>query len=386
MNKIIPFNKPYLGNEVLNFVNKVFKSDKHSGNGIYTKRVNDLFKKNYNINKSHLTSSCTDALEMAALLIDVKPGDEIILPSYTFVSTANAFALRGAKLVFCDSESNFPNIDSNQIEKLITNKTKAIIVVHYAGFACEMNKIMLIAKENNLYIIEDSAQAINNYYINNEGLKIPLGTIGDIGTLSFHETKNISCGEGGLLIVNNSDFDEMSNIVLEKGTNRTAFFNGEVNKYEWVGLGSSFLPSEFTAAILYAQLRIVDKIQKKRLKIWNRYQENLNELQNDSDLMKINFPTYSTNNSHMYFLLTKNLNERGNLINYLKQNGINSVSHYISLNKSPYYLKNNMSFDLKNSDKFSETLLRLPLYYELKLKEVDFICSLIKKFYLQRAL
>jgi len=379
-----PFNKPFLGDKGLNFLQNVFLSNHHSGNGIYTKRVNDFFKKNYNVNKSHLTTSCTDALEMAALLIDVKPGDEIILPSYTFVSTANAFALRGAKLVFCDSESNFPNIDSNQIEKLITNKTKAIVVVHYAGFACDMEKVVSIAKENNLFLIEDAAQAIDNYYIDKLGNKIPLGTIGDLGTMSFHETKNISCGEGGLLMVNNSIFDEPSNIVLEKGTNRTSFFEGKINKYEWVGLGSSFLPSEFTAAILYAQLKIKDKIAKRRKDIWRIYHDNLKDLRDNGDLLKIDYPDYSTNNAHIYFILSKSKEERSSLIKHLKKNGINAVSHYLSLNKSPYYLKTNEIYDLKNSDKFSDTLLRLPLYYQLKNEEVERICSKIKSFYSQK--
>lgn len=290
--KTIVFNKPYSSDFSINYLNDVLISHKHSGNGKFTNHVNNFFQNKYNIKKTLLTSSCTDALEMVALLIDIKFGDEIILPSYTFVSTANAFALRGAKLVFCDSESNFPNIDAAKIGSLITKKTKAIVVVHYAGFACNMEKIVSIAKENNLFLVEDAAQAIDNYHINELGAKVPLGTIGDFGTLSFHETKNISCGEGGLLMVNNSKFLNQSNIILEKGTNRTTFMEGKVNKYEWVGLGSSFLPSEFTAAILYSQLKIKDRIISKRLQIWNRYHDNLVELQNDNQLREIRYPFY----------------------------------------------------------------------------------------------
>lgn len=380
-NETIVFNKPYLEESCIDYFKDALFSNKHSGNGKYTKYVNEFFRQNYQIDKCQLTTSCTDALEMASLLLDVNCDDEIILPSYTFVSTANAFALRGAKLVFCDSESNFPNIDTNKIEKLVTDKTKAIVVVHYAGFSCNMEKVMAIAKKNNLYVVEDAAQAIDNYYIDKSGNNIPLGTIGDLGTLSFHETKNISCGEGGLLFVNNPIFEEKSNIILEKGTNRTSFFEGKVNKYEWVGLGSSFLPSEFTASILYAQLQIKDKIKIKRVELWNRYHNSLNELQNDKDLMDVNYPLYSCNNAHMYFIVTKNSNERKNLMEYLKINGVSSVSHYLSLNKSPYYLKNNPLTDLMNSDKFSNCLLRLPMYYDLRPEQVDEICLLIHKFF-----
>ncbi len=377
----ISFNKPFLSNSVNEYINKVLISNKHSGNGIFTKYVNNFFNKKYNVNKSLLTTSCTDALEMTSLLIDIKPGDEVILPSYTFVSTANAFALRGAKLTFCDSEPNFPNIDANKIEELISKRTKAIVVVHYAGFACNMEKIMSIAKEKKLFVIEDAAQAIDNYYINEKGIKLPLGTIGDLGTLSFHETKNISCGEGGLLLINNSKFNEKADVALEKGTNRTSFFEGKVNKYEWVGLGSSFLPSEFTAAILYSQLKNKNKIKRRRIKIWNRYQNNLKSIINNKDLMTVDYPAYSTNNAHIYFLLTKNIEERESLIKFLKQYNISTATHYLSLNKSPFYLESNELFTLENSDRFTDTLLRLPIFYDLKIKEVDYICSLIIDFY-----
>ena len=385
MTNHIPFNKPFIAEDSLLFVRKVINSERHSGNGIYSNRVTDFFQKNYIINKCLLTSSCTDALEMAALLLNIERDDEIILPSYTFVSTANAFALRGAKLVFCDSESNFPNIDAPKIESLITEKTKAIVVVHYAGFACDMQKILSLSKKYNLFVVEDAAQAIDSYYVDNLKNKIPLGTIGDFGTLSFHETKNISCGEGGLLMVNNSKFIDQSNIVLEKGTNRAKFIEGKVNKYQWVGLGSSFLPSEFTAAILYSQLKIKDRIISKRLQIWNRYHDNLVELQNDNQLREIRYPLYSTNNAHMYFIVTKSFEERENLINYLKDNKISAVSHYLSLNKSPFFLKNNPKVDLKNSDMFSNCLLRLPLFYDLRIKEVDYICSIVKNFYIKNS-
>ena len=262
----IPFNKPFLNGNEIKYIQNVFDKNKLSGNGEYTQKCHNFFSEFYSFKKCLLTSSCTDALEMAAILIGIQPGDEVIMPSYTFVSTANAFILRGAKIIFIDSKAEHPGMDESKIEDLITSRTKAIVPVHYAGVSCDMDKIMKIAKHYNLYVIEDAAQAIDSYYINSDGEKIPLGSIGDLAAFSFHETKNIISGEGGMLVVNNEKFINRAEVIWEKGTNRSAFFRGEVNKYGWVDIGSSFLPSEITAAFLFAQLEHFKKIQTKSLK------------------------------------------------------------------------------------------------------------------------
>jgi dTDP-4-amino-4,6-dideoxygalactose transaminase len=372
----IPFNKPsIIGNE-LKYVEEAVSSGKISGNGDFTKRCQAFFTEHYNLRQALLTTSCTDALEMAAILIDVKPGDEIIMPSYTFVSTANAFVLRGANIIFADSYDWHPNLDADQIESLVTNKTKAIVPVHYGGMACDMDKIMTLAAKHKLYVIEDAAQAIDATYKDDY-----LGSIGDLATFSFHETKNIISGEGGLLAINNNTFADRAEIIWEKGTNRAAFFRGEVNKYGWVDVGSSFLPSEIIAAFLYAQLEKLETIQQKRLAIWNQYYEGLKVLSNRGEIELPVVPEYAANNGHLFYIVLENLETRTALIEHLKRSGIYAVFHYLSLHKSPFYEHRNDGRALVNSDKFSDCLLRLPFYYNLSDENIDSIITQIHHFF-----
>jgi len=355
----IPFNKPYsTGNELI-YIRDAINRGHISGNGYYTKKCQNFFQERYGFKKCLLTTSCTDALEMAAILIDTKPGDEIILPSYTFVSTANAFVLRGAKPVFCDSRIDHPGIDEDKIEDLITNKTKAIVPVHYAGVACDMDKIMSIAEKYNLFVIEDAAQAIDSYY-----KEKPLGGIGHLGCFSFHETKNITSGEGGMLVVNDDRFIERSEIIWEKGTNRQAFFRGEIDKYGWVDIGSSFLPSDMIAAFLWAQLEHLAEIQAKRLAIWKRYNETLETIAYKANIRLPFIPEYATNNAHMYYIVANNEDYRDKIIRSLKENNIQSVIHYQSLHKSKFYKDRAKDIQCPQSDYYSERLLRLPLHFE----------------------
>jgi len=372
----IPFNIPYIqGNENIK-MQQVLESRKLSGNATYTKKCQSFFEKKYGFKKSFLTNSCTDALEMTSILMDIKIGDEIIIPSYTFVSTANAFALRGAKIIFADSQIDHPNIDENKIEKLISHKTKAIVVVHYAGFACNMDVIMNLANKYNLFVVEDAAQAIDGFY---KGKAI--GSIGHFGTFSFHETKNIISGEGGMLVVNDIQFIKRAEIIWEKGTNRSSFLRGDVSKYNWIDLGSSFLPSEITAAFLLGQLENILDIQSRRVQIWDRYYQNLTVL-NDIDINILpKLPNGSTKNGHLFYLICKSEKERDELIKYLKLNAVQSVFHYQALHKSPYFKEKFNSEELINSIKFSERLLRLPLYYDLTLDDVDRISNLIHLFF-----
>ena len=367
---MIPFNKPHLtGKEAHNMYDAVY-SGKLSGNGKYTQKCQSWFENTYNFGKCLLTTSCTDALEMAAILIDIQPGDEVILPSYTFVSTANAFVLRGAKLVFADSREDHPGIDEKSIEKLVTSKTKAIVPVHYAGVACDMDIIMDIAHRHNLFVVEDAAQAIDSYYTGKDGVKKALGSIGHLAAFSFHETKNIISGEGGMLVVNDERFKERAEIIWEKGTNRSAFFRGEVNKYGWVDVGSSFLPSEVIAAFLWAQLENIDDIQKRRLEVWREYDSGLREWASIKGLKQPVIPSFATNNSHMYYLVCQDLQQRSKIISDLKGRGILSVFHYLSLHKSPFYLDKHDGRILKYTDQYSECLFRLPMFYELDEKLV----------------
>lgn len=376
----IGFNRPHLtGKEVHYMYDAVF--NKHlSGNGKYTKLCHQFFQERYGFYKVLLTSSCTDALEMCALLIHIQPGDEVIMPSYTFVSTANAFVLRGAKIVFADSYAHHPNMDVDNIESLINEKTKAIVVMHYAGIANDMQKVQSLCKKYNLFLIEDAAQAIDSYYIHNER-KYPLGSIGHLATMSFHETKNIISGEGGMLIINDTQFEERAEIIWEKGTNRSAFFRGEVDKYGWVDIGSSFLPSEIIAAFLYAQLEHLQDIQKRRLYLWERYYNALKPLETQAHIHLPYIPKYATNNAHMFYILCHSLEERTALIQHLKNNQIQAVFHYISLHKSPFYKEKHDGRDLPNSDRFSDCLVRLPLFYDLSEEEQDRIIHSIIQFY-----
>ena len=377
---MIPFNKPFIIGNELKYIEDAVKSGKISGDGIFTKKCQDFFQAKYSFPKVLLTTSCTDALEMAAILCDIKEGDEVIVPSYTFVSSANAFALRGAKIIFADSYSENPNVDPESIEKLITPKTKAIVPVHYAGVACDMEKIMNLAKMYNLFVIEDAAQAIDSYYTFSNGTKKALGSIGHFAAFSFHETKNIIAGEGGMLVINHPEYFERAEIIREKGTNRSAFFRGEVNKYGWVDIGSSFLPSEIIAAFLFAQLEHLDTIQQKRKQIWEHYYNSLQNLEKEGFIKLPKIPNYATNNGHMFYIVCNSYEERSSLINHMKSKEIHPVFHYLSLNKSEYYLKNNDLFEMPNSDKFTDCLLRLPFYYELSAEEQYKIIDTIKEY------
>lgn len=376
-NLVIPFNKPHLTGKEIEYIYNAVYTGKLSGNGNYTQKSQKYLKDRYGFGNCLLTTSCTDALEMSALLINIKSGDEIIMPSYTFVSTANAFVLRGAKIVFADSRNDHPGIDEDSIESLITPNTKAIVPVHYAGVACDMEKIMAIAKKYNLFVIEDAAQAIDSFYIDSTLKKRALGSIGHLATFSFHETKNIISGEGGMLVINDEQFLKRSEIIWEKGTNRSAFFRGEVDKYGWVDIGSSFLPSELIAAFLWAQLENLDEIQKKRIAHWNKYYTGLKDwaIKNQIKLPVIH--KFSSNNAHMFYLVCKNLKQRSNLINYLKSKGILAVFHYLSLHKSSFYFEKHDTRILNNSDYYSDSLVRLPLYYDLSDDELDYIINTI---------
>jgi dTDP-4-amino-4,6-dideoxygalactose transaminase len=313
---------------------------------------------------------------MASMLIDIQPGDEVIVPSYTFVSTALAFVRQGAKIVFADSRTDHPGIDEDKIEELITEKTKAIVPVHYAGVACDMDKIMALANKYNLFVVEDAAQAIDSYYKGKA-----LGSIGHLGAFSFHETKNIQAGEGGLLVVNDEGFSKRAEIIREKGTNRSAFFRGEVNKYGWVDIGSSFLPTDMVAAFLKAQLEQMEGIQKKRRLIWERYREGLAHLEESGQLKIPVVPEFATNNGHMFYVLCNSLEERSDLINHLKNDGAKAVFHYLSLHKSAYYSEKHDGREIPMSDYYDNCLLRLPFYYELKEQEQKHIIDSISVFY-----
>ena len=373
----VPFNKPYLTGLETQYIEDAVRSGHISGNGNYTKKCQAFFEERYRIKKALLTTSCTDALEMAAILLNIQAGDEVIMPAYTFVSTANAFVLRGAKIVFCDSRKDHPGMDEDSIEGLITERTKAIVPVHYAGVACDMHKIMELAAKHDLKVVEDAAQAIESFYTFPDGETKALGSIGHLAAFSFHETKNIISGEGGLLAVNDRKFIERAEIIWEKGTNRSAFFRGEIDKYGWVDIGSSFLPSEVTAAFLWAQLENVERIQNKRLKIWNNY----NKALPDIPLTNPVIPPYATNNAHMFYLLCKSMHERSQLISFLKERGVHAVFHYISLHGSEFYLKRSASPDLPNADYYSEHLLRLPFYFSLTEGEQNQVIDHILGFY-----
>ncbi|MCZ8089279.1 dTDP-4-amino-4,6-dideoxygalactose transaminase [Flavobacterium sp.] len=367
---MIPFNKPYLTGKETDYITDAVVSGKISGNGKYTKMCQEFFENNFGFKKTLLTTSCTDALEMAAILIDLKEGDEVIMPSYTFVSTSNAFVLRGAKIVFADSLPNHPNMDCSSLEALITPKTKAIVPVHYAGVACDMDTIMELAKKHNLFVVEDAAQAIDSYYTGKDGVKRALGSIGHLAAFSFHETKNIISGEGGMLAINDEQFIDRAEIIWEKGTNRSSFFRGEVDKYGWVDIGSSFLPSEIIAAFLWAQLENLEDIQLKRKLHWQEYKNQLENWAKTNQIQLPSVPEYATNNGHMFFIKCKDIEQRTNIINNLKAKNTHPVFHYISLHSSPYYSDKHDGRVLPNTDNFTDTLLRLPLFYELDVQTV----------------
>lgn len=374
---LIPFNKPFLTGHELKYIESAVASGKISGNGVFTKKCQNFFETRYGFHKTLLTSSCTDALEMAAILLDLKSGDEVIIPSYTFVSTANAFILRGAKVVFADSCPDNPNIDASKIESLITPKTKAIVVVHYGGVACDMDAIMETAKKHNLIVVEDAAHAIESFYHSKEGLK-PLGGIGHLATFSFHETKNIICGEGGMLVINDPAFVKRAEIIWEKGTNRAAFARGEVHKYHWVDIGSSFLPSEVSAAFLFAQLEHLEEIQARRCAIWKRY---FSQLSGSGAFAVPQVPKYATVNGHLFYILCNDTAQRDELLGYLKDRGVLAVFHYLPLHESPFYGPQHQGGKLPNSIAFAGRLIRLPLYFELSDQQIDYIASCVEEFF-----
>ena len=375
---MIPFNiPPYVGKELEYVKEAMEKNHKICGDGPFTKKCNKWMEKRFNVEKVLLTTSCTHATEMAAILADIKEGDEVIAPSFTFVSTVNPFVLRGAKIVFIDINPKTMNMDENLIEEAITEKTKVVIPVHYAGVACNMDKIMEIAKKYNLIVIEDAAQGVMSEYKGK-----PLGTIGDYGCFSFHETKNYSMGEGGALLINNKENIEKAEIIREKGTNRSRFFRGQVDKYTWVDKGSSYLPSELNAAYLYAQLEKADLIYDDRMNSWNKYKELLQELA-DKNIIELQYiPEDCKHNAHMFYIKCKDLDERTELINFLKEDGINAVFHYIPLHSAEAGLRfGRFNGEDKYTTKESERLLRLPLYYGLKEEDIKFVVSKIKEFY-----
>ena len=376
---MIHFNKPFLTGKEAHYMYQAVYSMKLSGNGVFTKKCQQFFEEKYGFKKAICTTSGTDALEMAAILCDVKPGDEVIVPSYTFVSSALAFVRQGARIIFADSCDNNPNIDADKIEALITDKTKVIVPVHYAGVACDMDKIMDIANRHNLFVVEDAAQAIDSYYKGK-----PLGGIGHFGCFSFHETKNVTAGgEGGLLVVNDERFIRRAEIIWEKGTNRAEFFRGMVNKYGWVDTGSSFLPSEINSAFLWAQLESLKTIQNRRKAIWNMYYEGLKDLASKGFFTMPDIPEYATNNGHMFYLVCRNLDERTKLIAYLKEQGVGAVFHYLSLHLSDYYREHHEGEIpcLPNCDRFADCLVRLPMFFELKDEEVKHVIDSIHEFF-----
>ncbi|MEX0723664.1 MAG: dTDP-4-amino-4,6-dideoxygalactose transaminase [Gracilimonas sp.] len=376
----IPFNKPFLTGKETEYIEDAVMFGKISGNGDFTKKSHQFFQERYGFKKCLLTTSCTDALEMSAILVDIQLGDEVIMPSYTFVSSANAFILRGAHIRFVDSRKDHPGMDEDLIEELITPKTKAIVAVHYAGVACDMEKIMDIADRHNLFVVEDAAQAIESYYTFSDGTRKPLGSVGHLGCFSFHETKNIIAGEGGMLVVNDDKLQLRAEIIWEKGTNRSAFFRGEVDKYGWKDIGSSFLPSELTAAFLYAQLENLEKIQDKRRFIWKKYHIGLQLMADQLGISLPVIPEYATNNAHMYYLICESADQREQLITYLKGKKILAVFHYLSLHKSDFFRQKHDGRELPMSDLYTNRLIRLPFYYELGVAEQNYIIKNINRF------
>lgn len=374
---MIPFNiPPFVGDEI-KYIKKAIENQKICGDGEFTKLCNNWLEDKFNASKVLLTTSCTSALEMAAILCDITQGDEVIMPSYTFVSTADAFVMRGAKIKFVDINPATMNIDENKIEQAITNRTKAIVPVHYAGVSCEMDTINAIAKCHNLKVVEDAAQGVMSKYKGKS-----LGTLGDFGCYSFHETKNYSMGEGGAILLKSDSYFDKAEIIREKGTNRSKFFRGQIDKYTWVDYGSSYLPSDLNAAYLWAQLENADIINESRLKAWNKYYEGLIDLQIEGKLELPYVPEYCVHNAHMFYIKAKNLSERTDLISYLKEKDINSVFHYIPLHSSPAGLKYG---EFIGKDEYttreSERLLRLPLYFGIGESDVEKVIDGVRTFY-----
>lgn len=376
----IPFNKPHLTNNEIGYISHAHDLGQLAGDGFYTKKCHEWIERNIDCNKALLTHSCSSALEMMAILAKVKPGDEVIMPSFTFVTTANAFVLRGATPVFVDIREDTLNINEGLIENAITSKTKAIVVVHYAGISCEMDTIKKIAKKHNLLLIEDAAQGFLSKYKGQY-----LGTLGDMGGISFHETKNITSGEGGTLLVNNKNFIELAEIVREKGTDRSKFMRGQVDKYTWIDIGSSYLPGEIIAAFLYAQLEKAHAITQRRIVIWNDYHGKMEELEKYGLIKRPFIPSYCQHNGHLYYIVTKGSEIRNNLIEFLKKRGIYAPFHYVPLHSSPGG-KKYARFDgtMEITDNVSSSLIRLPLFYDIKDKEIEYVVNSIYDFYKMR--
>lgn len=374
---MIGFNvAPFIGKE-FDYMKKAIQNQKICGDGEFTHRCSEWMKEKFKVNNVFLTTSCTSSLEMAAILCEVKPGDEVIMPAYTFVSTADAFVSRGAKIVFVDIRPDTMNIDENLIESAITDKTKVIVPVHYAGVSCEMDKILEIAKKYNLKVVEDAAQGFMCKYKGKA-----LGTIGDFGTISFHETKNYTMGEGGAILFNNNEYKEKAEIIREKGTNRSAYFRGQIDKYTWVDFGLSYLPSDLNAAYLWAQLEDPYIIYNNRMETWNYYNENLQELRKKGKIELQYIPKDCVHNAHMFYIKAKDLEERTKLIEYLRKNGIEAVFHYIPLYTAPAGLKyGRFNGEDKYTTKESERLIRLPLYYNIKKEDREKVVEGIKIFY-----
>lgn len=370
----IPFNKPSISALEQQYVADAMVSEKLSGDGPYTKRCHELLQRRYGYLKVLLTTSCTDALELAALLAEIQPGDEVIVPAFTFVSSANAFALRGARIVFADSGIDSPNVDPRQIEALITPRTKVIVVVHYAGIACDMGRIMEIAKRADVMVVEDAAQALDSTY---DGR--PLGSFGACAAFSFHETKNLTCGEGGMIVVNDSKYVQRAEIFRDKGTNRAAFFRGEIDRYGWVELGSSFLPSELNAACLLGQLERIDVIQVRRRQIFDVYMNALEPLLSRLKIGVPRIPLACVGNGHAFYVVLRSLEQRTGLIGFLHDKGVKASFHYGSLHRSEYFKGRHDGRELKNSDRYADCLLRLPMYYGLTDTQLEFIIDSVAR-------
>ena len=375
MHPAIPFNKPYFSGNETRYIEQAVRSGKISGDGLFTRRVHQFFEQQLGFQKVLLTTSCTDALEMAALLLNIQPGDEVIMPSFTFVSAANAFVLRGAKIVFADSTALNPNIDAAALESLVTSHTRVIVPVHYAGIACDMDAIQAVADQHGLVVVEDAAHAIDSYYRGRA-----LGSLGALAAFSFHETKNIISGEGGMLAINDAQFGPRAEVIREKGTTRTAFYRGEVDKYGWVDVGSSFLPSDIIAAYLWAQLENLNDIQRQRRAIWQRYYAALKPLIPLGIGLPV-LPDYATNNGHLFCLVCRSLAERTALISCLKQQGIWAVFHYLPLHQSAYYRARHDGRSLPWAIHYADCLVRLPLFYELSAADQHRIIDAVLSFY-----
>lgn len=372
----IPFNKPFLTGKETDYIREAIASGWISGDGVFTRKCQAFFRQRYGFQFNLMTTSCTDALEMAAILLNIRDGDEVIIPSFTFVSTANAFHRSGAKIVFADSSEESPNVNAESIARCLSRKTRACVIVHYAGISCNMGPILDLVRQHNLVLIEDAAQAIESTHRDQW-----LGSFGEMSTFSFHETKNITCGEGGLLVVNDEALRERAEILWHKGTNRGAFSRKEVSKYEWVDTGSSFLPSELCSAFLYAQLEHIERIQKSRVAAAQHYSNLLGPLSARYGFGMPDVPDYGRQNGHMFYLTCSNIDERNALIRFLAEKRVSAVFHYLPLHKSPFYTSFNPRRQLINAERYSDCLIRLPMYFGMGLTEIEYVVSQVEDFY-----